>query len=81
LLLVDRRILDDATIGMTQWLAHGAAGRAVDKAVSQPPSGATPTAAPIWQMMTADNIMLISTMEALEDDNANLKDERSRLKK
>jgi hypothetical protein len=63
-----------AQIGMTQRLAQGAAGRAVDPAVSQPISRATPTTTPIRQIMTADNIRLISTMEALED-------ERSRLKK
>jgi hypothetical protein len=36
-----------AEIGVTQWLALSATGRAVDTGVSQPPAAAAPTAAPI----------------------------------
>jgi hypothetical protein len=70
-----------AEIGMTQWLALSATGRAVDPGVSQHPSGAAPTAAPIWQMLMSDNVKVMSRNEALEAENGSLKGERSKLKR
>eukprot|EP00193_Tetraselmis_chui_P007042 CAMPEP_0177765096 /NCGR_PEP_ID=MMETSP0491_2-20121128/7804_1 /TAXON_ID=63592 /ORGANISM="Tetraselmis chuii, Strain PLY429" /LENGTH=92 /DNA_ID=CAMNT_0019281411 /DNA_START=251 /DNA_END=530 /DNA_ORIENTATION=+ len=52
---------------MTQWLAQSTTGRVVDPGVSQqqqPPSAAAPTSAPIWQMLMADNIKLMSRRPA-----------------
>jgi hypothetical protein len=68
-------------IGMTQWLALSATGRAIDPGVSKPPSAAAPTAAPIWQMLMSDNVKAISRNKALEAENARLKGERSKPKR